>query len=177
MMNRKTVRQILEALVLFREKHAHGDPLTVARQEAVREVAQRYGVTYQTIEDACRRRLGLGDVSELDTLLQHWIGGDHLPLMNQLTPRASATAHADITIFFRDHTNPSEHSRENATTSAEDSPRENFTASVSLRDARKLRAIAEIRGVDPTAFFNQIVSRAIRDETKAFAQAILRDSE
>lgn len=177
MINRKTVRQILEVLALFKEKHAHGDPLTVARQEAVREVAQRYGVTYQTIEDACRRRLKLDDVSELDALLQHWIGGEYLRLMNQLTSSASSPNHADITTFFRENTNPAEQPRENATTNAEDSQREDFTISVSLKDARKLRAIAGIKGIDQTALFSQIVSRAIRDEMKAFAQAILKDSE
>jgi hypothetical protein len=177
MINRKTVRQILEVLTLFKVKHANGDPLSVARQEAVREVAHRYSVAYQTIEDACRRRLKLNDISEFDTLLQDWIGGEYLRLINQLTSRASSTTHDDIATFFREHTASPERPQENTAADADTSQHEDFTISVSLNDARKLRAIAEIRGIDRTTLFNQIMSRAIRDEMKAFAQAILKDSE
>jgi hypothetical protein len=177
MMNSKTVRQILEVLALFRVKHANGDPLTVARQEAIREVARRYGVAYQTIEDACRRRLGFDEVSQFDTLLQDWVGGEYLPLMNQLTSRASSVTHTEIATFFRQHASPTERQQDVLTTGADSTPHEEVTVSVSQREARKLRAIAEIKGIDERTFFNQIVSRAIRDETRAFAQALLRDSE
>ncbi len=54
---------------------------------------------------------------------------------------------------------------------------EEVTVSVSQKDARKLRAIAGIKGIDEKIYFDQIVSRAIREETRAFAQALLRDSE
>lgn len=75
MLTEKTLDQILGVLDLTAKYKATGLPTSKAYQKAVKDIAHKYSVRYQTIADGCRRRLNLDNVNEFMKLLNEWLGG------------------------------------------------------------------------------------------------------
>lgn len=94
-----SVEQLLEVLDRTRRAYAHGLPLATAYQDAVRDVSNRYHVTYQTIGDF-RRRLGLNDVAEYMDLVRRWVEGEVDPLRRKIKHQSQSLMHARIDQFF-----------------------------------------------------------------------------
>ena len=127
-------------------------------------------VAYQTIGDACRRRLGLTHINELYEMLSAWLRGESRALVSQLKKHSDPVSHADIEKFFST-TKP-------ATTfkpsSSSDVSTKEETVVVPLRlqarDARLLRALAELEGEWAIAL---MVSNAVRDRLKIVARELM----
>ncbi len=177
MMKHQSVEQLLQVFGLFRKRYAGGEALQKSYRHAVREVAKLHGLTYQTIGDGCRRRLKLDDIRELYDLLQIWMDGRSEPLMEQLKSASNPATHDKIADFFGTSSSLT------PTVSRRDPPantQTKFTAfSFRLRekDARMLRALAEIEGVSPPELIGDLVGSAVAERMNRVAQAMLRDSQ
>jgi len=75
MLTEKTLDQILGVLDFTAKYKATGLPTSKAYQKAVKDIAHKYSVRYQTIADGCRRRLNLDNINEFMKLLDEWLGG------------------------------------------------------------------------------------------------------
>ena len=95
-----SVQQLMLVLDRTASNSDQGIRLPTAFHDAVRHVSNRYGVTYQTIGDLCRRRLDLSDVGEFIDLLGRWLEGDGDPLRRQIRKQSNATAHKGLDNFF-----------------------------------------------------------------------------
>ena len=170
MITSQTVEQLLLVFRLSRERYARGEPLRRSYQRAVREVADRHSVRYQTIGDGCRRRLKLNDISELYTLLRRWLDGDPEPLANQLKAVSDPTAHDDIAGFFGSPTPSAKVTPRQAGAATSDDKDATFSFRLPEHDARKLRALAELEGVSPPELINKFVAAAVVEKMKLVAQ-------
>lgn len=172
MMTPHTVQQLLQVFRLFYENNASGMPLSRSYHEAVRTVAKNFSVTYQTIGDGCRRRLELANINELYEMLSAWLRGEPHPLLSQLKKHSDPVAHSEIEKFF-------------STTESAASPRPRAASMVfskeefvvvpmrlQARDARLLRALAELDGEDAIA---RVVSAAVRDRMKIVARGLISE--
>lgn len=102
-----SVDQLLQVLDRAQRNHTkQGAVVSTAYQDAVRHVAQRHGVTYQTIGDLCRRRLGLGGIDEFYHLLNQWFSGDPDPLRRKILKYASGDTHSIVKAFFENGSPP-----------------------------------------------------------------------
>ena len=172
MMRQQTVDQLLQVFRLFRENFAGGMPLRKAYREAVREVANLYGVTYQTIGDGCRRRLKLEYIRELYDLLQTWVDGDPGPLMTQFKSASDPSTHDEIADFFGAASRaPGRH----GPPGVPEARIASFSFQLGERDARMLRALAEIEGTSPPELLERLVASAVAERMKRVAQAMLQD--
>jgi len=176
MMSPRTVAQMLQVFRLFRDNHASGIPLHKAYHEAVRTVARDHGVTYQTIGDACRRRLGLDEINELYMRLAAWLRGDANPLVDQLKRNSVTRAHADIDRFFSSGESSSMPMEEEASMPSSVDESEAFSFRLPPSEAQKLRALAELEGVSPGELIARDVSAAVRERMIALARRILKNS-
>src|SRR5688572_6082169 len=143
MMTAQTVEQLLRVFRHFRDNHASGMPLRRSYRDAVRAVADADSITYQTVGDGCRRRLGLRDISELYELLAAWIRGESDGLVNQLKDNADPSAHAEIDQFFSRGNAPEAENKKNALKAPLREESKPFTFRIAPRDARMLKALAE----------------------------------
>ncbi len=100
MLTPKGVDQLLSVLTKFRSAYANGHHPSQSLQDAVDKVRKEYNVTYQTIEDLCRRRLGLERIERLHNLLEKWVIGDSDPLKNVLLQHADTICHRKISDYF-----------------------------------------------------------------------------
>lgn len=170
MMTPHTVRQLLQVFTLFRENRFKGIPLNKSFHEAVRTVAKNFSVTYQTIEDGCRRRLELTNINELYEMLSAWVSGESRGLLHQLKKHSDPAAHAEIERLFSEKA-ATMHPKTSPPVT--DTPGDEFI-SVSLRlqecDARLLRALSVLEGEE--AIVN-IVSAAVRDRMKVVARGLI----
>ena len=95
-----SVQQLLDVLDRAYRNQAHGIPLPTAYHNAVRDVSNRYNVTYQTIGDLCRRRLGLDEIREFIDLLARWFRGETDPIRRRIKRQSPSTTYAMIDAFF-----------------------------------------------------------------------------
>ena len=177
MMNRQTVEQLLRVFRLFRERYARGDPLQRAYREAVREVANLHHVTYQTIGDGCRRRLKLSDIHQLYDLLACWAEGDSEPLAKQLKAASDPSSHDDIADFFRPYKSIVAVTPGHTAASTSADRFDTFSFRLPQRDARMLRALAEIEGVSWPELLSRMVGKVVAERMKHVARAMLYESE
>jgi hypothetical protein len=177
MLKSNTIQQLLEVFAIFYNSHSKGNPINRSYHEAVRRVAQKYGVTYQTIGDGCRRRLKLNDVSQLYSLLQRWIEGDPNDLIAVLKGNTDSHNYEGIDRFFRIPPAVSNHSEKYGPVQTNAIRTETFSFQLPEKDARILRATSEISGISVPEMLNQIVSTSIRDKIKELAREIIQDSQ
>ena len=177
MLKSNTIRQLLEVLAIFYKSHSRGIPINRSYHEAVRRVAQEYGVTYQTIGDGCRRRLKLNDVGQLHSLLQRWMEGDPHGLIEVLKGNTDSHNHEEIDRFFRTPPTVSNHSEKYGPVQINATRAETFSFQLPKKDARILRATSEISGTPVPEMLTQIVSKSIREKIKEMAHEIIQDTQ
>lgn len=168
-----TVQQLLQVFRLFRENHAGGMPLHMSYHEAVRSVAKTDSLTYQTIGDGCRRRLGLTNINELHEMLSAWVRGEPGALLNQLKRHSDPVSHREIEKFFST-TEPTTILKPKASVTAvpKEEP-ETVSFRLQARDARWLRALAELKGVSASELTASVVSTAVREQMKVVARGLI----
>jgi predicted nucleotidyltransferase len=175
MMTSQSVDQVLRVLRLFRERYDNDEPLHKAYREGVREVARHHHVTYQTIGDGCRRRLKLDHIREFYDLLSLWVDGDPEPLRKRLKDACDPAAHDRIDEFFEPAKTKEQGSVGRISDAVVPNKSSTFSFQLSERDARMLRAVAEIEAVSPAELVRGIVGSAVAERMKQVAEAIGRD--
>jgi hypothetical protein len=162
-MRQETLEQILKVISVAAQHQSLGDGIDHSYQYGVRRVSQEYGITYQTIGDACRRRLGLDDVGEFKTMLKASFEGDTNKLRDVLLSKTSRFYHDKINNFFSNLSNGS------AATEAVPKKLDTFvTYNVQLRkgDSDVLIALAHLLGSQPEEVLVKVAVEAIKDRMK-----------
>lgn len=177
MMTSQTVQQLLHVFRSFRDNHKSGMPLHRAYQEGVRTVADAHSITYQTVGDGCRRRLGLKDISELYELLATWVKGDPRVLVRQLKENSDPSSHADIEQFFSGEEVAPAEIRKTSPKGPSNDETEVFQFRLPGRDARMLKALAELEGVSASELIGRTIATAVRDRMAVVARGIIKNAE
>lgn len=175
MLTRESVNQLLYLLRLFREGFEGGLSLRRAYRQAVRQTADRYGVTYQTLGDLCRRRLNLKRIGAFYALLEDWMGGEPKVLADCLKAASSASAHGDIDVFFEAApASGAQRSRPARGRPGVEEP-EAISFRLPAREARMLRALAELEGMRPPDLLRRLVGGVVKDKMKRVVTEIDRE--
>jgi hypothetical protein len=162
-MRSETLEQIFKVISVAAQRYDLGDGIDQTYQDAVRRVRQEYGVAYQTIGDACRRRLGLDHVDEFKTMLKSSLEGDPSQLRDLLLRNTAQFYHDRIDDFFSKLKNGGPTSKFVAR-----KPDMFVTYTVQLRkgDSDVLRALAQLLGGQPEEIFVEIAVEALKDRMK-----------
>jgi len=174
MMTPSTVQQLLQVFRLFRDNHAGGMPLPRSYHEAVRTVARNYSVTYQTIGDGCRRRLALNNINELYEILSAWVRGEPRALIHQLKEHSDTAAHSEIDKFFATAEPTALPGPKPSVMGAPKDEPETVSFRLQVRDARMLRALAELEGVSVGELTARVVSATVRERMKVVARELIK---
>jgi hypothetical protein len=162
-MRSETLEQILKVISMATQRYSLGDGIDHSYQHGVSRVSQEYHVTYQTIGDACRRRLGLDNVGEFKTILKASLEGDASKLRDVLLCNTSRFYHDRINEFFSNLT------KGGATTEIfEKKPDIFVTYTVQLRkcDSDVLKALAQLVGSHPEEVLVEVAVEAVKDRMK-----------
>lgn len=162
-MRQETIDQILKVISTAAQRYSIGDGIEHSYQYGVTKVSQEYIVAYQTIGDACRRRLGLDHIGEFKTMLQASIKGDTNELRDVLLSKTSRFYHDRINDFF------SKLKIGGATAEAVSEKPDTFvTYTVQLRkcDSDVLVALAHLLGGQPGEVLVKVAVEALKDRMK-----------
>ena len=163
MMTPHTVQQLIRVFSTFRDNYGSGVGLRHSYTRAVRTVADASSVTYQTIGDGCRRRLGLTEISELYELLHAWVNGEPQGLARQLKDHSARSSHSDIELFFSSPSVAAPHVTHVPPLGSVDDRTETFQFRLPEPDARVLKALAALDGISAPEIIVQWVTAGIRD--------------
>jgi hypothetical protein len=158
MLTRQSVEQILRVIELISQRYGRGHIISKAYTDAVTQVASEYNVRYQTIGDACRRRLGLEEISEFVDLVQAWQvnGTEDLKkvIREAIDPRYSNIVDQ---FFVASQGNDQDDPLRGA-----DIHEVEYTVKLGTVDARNLRALATLLGKDVEKIIPDLIRRGIR---------------
>ena len=175
MMGRQTVQQLLDVFRNFRDNHQSGMPLHRAYQKGVRTVADAYAITYQTVGDGCRRRLGLKKINELYGLLNAWAKGEPRGLMRQLIANSDPSSRVEIEQFFSARAGAEDETRKASPKGLSRDEAEIFQFRLPAPDSRFLKALAELQGISPSDLIAQTMSVAVRERMAAAARSFIQN--
>ncbi|KKL90106.1 hypothetical protein LCGC14_1907990 [marine sediment metagenome] len=162
-MRSETLEQILKVITVAAQRYNQGDGIDHSYQYGVSRVSQEYGIRYQTIGDACRRRLGLKHIGEFKAMLKASFEGDTNKLRDVLLSKTSRFYHDRINDFFSKFTNI------RATTEVEEKEPDTFvpyTVKLRKRDSDVLIALAQLSGGQPEEILLEASVEAIKDRMK-----------
>ena len=162
-MRQETLEQILKVISLAAQRYDTGDGIDRSYQYGVNRVSQEYGIAYQTIGDACRRRLGLDKVGEFKTMLKSSFEGDPTQLRNVLMRKTSPFYQDKINDFFCDLKSGGASTEVKA-----EKPDTFFTYTVKLKksDSDILKALAQLLNGEPEKVLADVSAEAIKDRMK-----------
>ena len=100
MLEPSSLEQMFFVLRTFKLRYSAGDDVEEAYRGAVDQASRHFGVTYQTIGDLCRRRLGLAQIDEFYGLLRQWVSGSSMQLRDLIKRYTEPAYHCEIDSFF-----------------------------------------------------------------------------
>jgi len=157
----ETIEQILKVTTIAAQKSAQGYGIDQSYQKGVERVSQDYSVTYQTIGDACRRRLGLDNIGEFKIMLKAAIEGDESDLRGLLLRKTPKSYHERIEDFFS--------KLKNGRFTTEEKPPDTFVSyTIQLRknDSDILSALSQLLGRKPEEILAEISIEAVKERMK-----------
>jgi len=172
MITHNTVHQLLNVFRYFQKSHIKGLSVSHSYQIAVRAVAKQNDVTYQTIGDGCRRRLRLNDIGELYALLDKWANGDPNGLVEKMMKISPQSIHSEIKDFFYNSKFEVNNTSAEVTSKSVETKTVEFNFSLSEKDARLLKAVAEIDGTSITETITALIIRSLRVRIKDLVQEL-----
>ena len=171
-MRERTAEQILKVLRLFRANFARGCSVSHAYQRAVNETSKSYSVTYQTIGDACRRRLGLARIDDFYDLLERWTHGDSKPLMDRLLKYSDAQLRNRIREFFLAKEVPSIETSE----AKLESRHETVSFRLGRDAAKRLLVLAGLEGITPEEWLCRNVSGFVNSQFLQHVKPLVQEN-
>ena len=169
----KTIEQILAVLKEFRRNYTTNVSLDRSYRTAIKKVADLYDVRYQTIGDACRRRLSLADIKDFRTLLADWTNGNALKLINVLKGHTDSTYHEMILKFFQEHAFKPTNVSKVSTPDKVEREAEIISFRLTKEAARKMRALAELEGVSTGDWIAKMLNEVINQKLKKWAKSFV----
>ena len=162
-MRQETLEQILKVISLAAQRYSIGDGIDRSYQYGVNRVSQEYKIAYQTIGDACRRRLGLNHVGEFKTMLKACLDGDPSQLRDVLMRKTSRFYHDKINDFFSKLRNVETISEIKAKKPETFVP---YTVQLKKSDSDILKALAQLLSGEPEEILADVAVEAIKDRMK-----------
>ena len=161
-MRRETLDQILKVIAFAAQRYSIGYGIDRPYQYGVKRVSDEYGVSYQTIGDACRRRLGLDSIDEFKTMLQACLKGNPNKLRELLVSKNPHYLER-INNFFSNLEIGGESINIKSQTQE---PFESYTIKLRKSDSDVLKALAQLLNVHPEEVLADVVVAALKDQMR-----------
>jgi len=156
----RTIEQILRVIEKAAQRFSRGDEIDSSYHAAVSMVAREYGVAYQTIGDACRRRLALDGVDEFKRMLRDALEGNPKELRNLIVSKAPAYEQK-IDLFFQNLSGG-----KGILKPIQSEQLISYTIKLRKVDSDILRALSQLLGNQPEEILAEVTMEAIKDRMK-----------
>lgn len=163
-MKTETLDQILKVISTASQRYELGDGIDNAYQYAVNRVSNDYRVAYQTIGDACRRRLRLDHIGEFKKMLRDSFEGDHSELRAVIERNISQFDSEKVAQFFNDFRKESV--KQEPAPKEPDEVTETYTINLKKSDSDILKALAQLLGKQTEEILAEVLVGAVKERMK-----------
>jgi predicted HicB family RNase H-like nuclease len=171
----KTVDQVLEVVEISKRRYFSGLSITSSINVGIKEVARSYQTTYQTIGDACRKRLGFNDIEEFKDALLEYFRGNPTKIISVLKDHTDHELHHKINDYFSRRSNIRQiNAQENKDKNISRQNSEVFTFRLDSETSNILKMLVAYKGVS----LSEWVSDAVRiklDDLKELLEIFLEN--
>lgn len=173
MLKPERVEQMFQVLVRFNDKYCRNYNIDKAHTEAMDEVAQKWQIAKQTVQDMCTRVLGLDGVSKFRHLLETWVLGNPTPLLEHLKKYTSPRFHSELEKIILQKNSDVLLNDKSITSPLKISERldETFNFSVNPEIAKKLKVLSEMKGISTADWLKNMVTGVIEREYKIIIES------
>ena len=165
MLRPKSVEQMIQVLVRFKDNYRRSYHVDKAHNEAMEEVAKMHNHEGNTtVRDLCVRRLELSSVFKFRNFLEKWMLGDPKPLLELLKRFMPSRFHAEIEGILREKFLV-EATKQNVKPSllkASQRLDENFSFSIDPETAKKLKVLSVMKGMSTPDLLKIIVTDIVK---------------
>jgi len=164
----RTVDQILEVIEISKTRYLSGSTITSSINVGIKEVAKSYQTSYQTIGDACRKRLGFNDIEEFKNVLLEYFSGNPTKIISVLKEHTDHELHDKINHFFRDCNIRQIISYENKRKNISRQNSEVFTFRLDSETSNKLKLLVTYKGMSLSEWVSNTVKIKLDDLKEVF---------
>ncbi len=163
MLEQKTLYQIFDVLKNIKKHYISGEPLIKAYQKSVREVSTSNNppVFYQTIADACTRRLGIKRDNFLD-LVEEWLNGKNSKLIEKI--KKYVFEYDRINKFFEEFSNEYKMDNIKKNSSLNNLETEILSFRINKKVSNKIEIVAKFKDKSIPEWLSENISKVVETE-------------
>lgn len=174
----KTLNQILEVIKKSKSQYISGSPIHTSIQTGIDYVSKSYKVTYQTIEDGCRRRLNLKTIDDFRRMLSEYFNGNPKNIISILREHTDVDLHNKINEFFKGNvTSFKKTSNEIRDQSSPKQIPEQTTEVFSFRldeeTSKRLKVVSGYREISPSEWISKNIKRRIDEDIEELFKLLM----
>lgn len=164
-----TLDQILEVIKKSKSYYVSGSTIDKSIKMGIKNVSELYDVAYQTIEDACRRRLGLGKINEFRRMLSEYFNGNPNDIKTILREHTDTDLHNKINAFFNGNDTSLKNTDEKTECltshrQVQENKTEIFAVRLDEETSKKIRIVSGFFGVSPSEWISENIKKKINED-------------
>ncbi len=170
----KSLDQILEVIKKSKTNYLSGSPIHTSIRNGIEYVRKAYNLKYQTIEDGCRRRLGLKTIDDFRRVLLEYFNGNPNTIISILREHTDVDLHNKINEFFKVNIASIKKINEgikNEPLSEQNS--EVFSFRLDEETSKKLKLILGYIGISPSEWISKKIKKEVDEEVERLFKLLM----
>lgn len=174
----KTLDQILEVIKKSKSQYVSGSPIQTSIQTGIDYVSKSYNVTYQTIEDGCRRRLNLKTIDDFRRMLSEYFNGNPKNIISVLREHTDVDLHNKINQFFEGNVSVFKKTSDiiqdqQSPTQIPEQPTEVFSFRLDKETSKRLRVVSGYHGISPSEWISKSIKKSIDEDIEELFKVLM----
>jgi hypothetical protein len=170
----KSLDQILEVIRKSKTNYFNGSPLHTSIQIAIDYVSKTYGVTYQTIEDGCRRRLGLKTIDDFRRVLSEYFSGNSDNIKSILREHTDIALHNKINEFLKGSVTSIKKTGDKIQHQPlPEQTTEVFSFRLDEETSKKLRLLLGYLGISPSEWISNNIRKKVNEDLQELLKSLV----
>ncbi len=170
----KTLDQILEVIRKSKTNYLSGSPIHTSVQMGIYNVSKSYNVTYQTIEDGCRRRLGLKTIDDFRRMLSEYFNGNPNNLQSILLEHTYTNLHNQINEYFKGNVTSLKKTGDKIQYQPlPEQTTEVFSFRLDEETSKKLRLLLGYLGTSSSEWISKIIKKKVNEDLQELLKSLV----
>ena len=170
----KSLDQILEVIKKSKTNYFNGSPLHTSIQTGIEYVRKSYNLKYQTIEDGCRRRLGLKTIDDFRRMLSEYFNGNPTNIKSILREHTHIDLHNKINEYFKGNVTSLEKSSDKIKNQPlPEQTTEVFSFRLDEETSKKLRLLLGYLGISSSEWISKIIKKKVNEDLQELLKSLI----
>ena len=174
----KTLDQILEVIRKSKTNYLSGTPIHSSIHIGINHVSKMYVKKYQTIEDGCRRRLGLKTIDDFRRMLSEYFNGNPTNIKSILREHTGIDLHNRINDYFKGNDTIIRKSgdkiqEQQLPKQIPEQTTEVFSFRLDEETSKKLRLLVGYLGISSPEWISKIIKKKVNEDLQELLKSLV----